>query len=168
MQKLSNDTKCSAGACAVITCAEEGHGNSRRGHGGAMPLLFWLCAAIMYGSKLPAVAVPDQSSKFQWTDIQDLNPDARPLNRPIKQKWMVAIGASEFKEKRRRNKPIASRTTTIRAARATLRPASLCSRAAFACAARWRFDISLSSARCDRCVFTAQAVRRTDGIQITI
>jgi tetratricopeptide (TPR) repeat protein len=41
-----------------------------------------------------------QGSKFQWTEIQDLKSDARPLNRPIRQKWMVAIGAAKFKEKR--------------------------------------------------------------------
>jgi tetratricopeptide (TPR) repeat protein len=37
---------------------------------------------------------------FEWTKIQDLKPDGRATNRPVKQKWAVVVGASKFKEKR--------------------------------------------------------------------
>lgn len=37
---------------------------------------------------------------IEFTKIQDLNPNARGTNRPIKQKWAVVIGASKFKEGR--------------------------------------------------------------------
>jgi tetratricopeptide (TPR) repeat protein len=65
-----------------------------------IPLRFVLCALLAFASPSLSAFASDQSSKFQWTDMQDLKPDARPLNRPIRQKWLVAIGASEFKEKR--------------------------------------------------------------------
>jgi len=48
----------------------------------------------------PTPASNPENSKFQWTEIQDLKSDARALNRPIKQKWVVSIGAAKFKEKR--------------------------------------------------------------------
>jgi tetratricopeptide (TPR) repeat protein len=44
----------------------------------------------------PAKTVPG----IEFTKIQDLNPNARGTNRPIKQKWAVVIGASKFKEGR--------------------------------------------------------------------
>ncbi|MGD9682675.1 MAG: tetratricopeptide repeat protein [Candidatus Obscuribacterales bacterium] len=36
----------------------------------------------------------------EFTKIQDLNPEERSTNRPIKQKWAVVIGTSKFKESR--------------------------------------------------------------------
>ncbi len=40
------------------------------------------------------------SKKVEWTSVQDLNPEARAANRPIKQKWAVIIGLGKFKESR--------------------------------------------------------------------
>ncbi len=48
------------------------------------------------GSKPIPSAVPG----IEFTKIQDLNPNAKGTNRPIKQKWAVVIGASKFKEGR--------------------------------------------------------------------
>jgi tetratricopeptide (TPR) repeat protein len=61
--------------------------------------LFSASQSTAYAAE-PTVTPNGQGSKFQWTEIQDLKSDARPENRPIKQKWMVAIGAAKFKEKR--------------------------------------------------------------------
>jgi len=36
----------------------------------------------------------------EWTAVEDLNPNARATNRPIKQKWAVIVGLGKFKEKR--------------------------------------------------------------------
>jgi len=36
----------------------------------------------------------------QWTLMEDLKPDSRAANRPIKQKWAVVVGTSKFKEGR--------------------------------------------------------------------
>ena len=44
-------------------------------------------------SKAPASGVT-------WTKVQDLDPNAKSLNKPVKQKWAVVIGASKFKESR--------------------------------------------------------------------
>jgi tetratricopeptide (TPR) repeat protein len=49
------------------------------------------CADQMAPSKIPGV---------EFTKLQDLNPNAKATNKPIKQKWAVVIGASKFKEKR--------------------------------------------------------------------
>ncbi len=49
------------------------------------------CADQIAPSPVPGV---------EFTQIQDLNPNAKPTNKPIKQKWAVVIGASKFKEKR--------------------------------------------------------------------
>ena len=40
------------------------------------------------------------ASGVNWTKIQDLNPNAKSPNSPIKQKWAVVIGTSKFKESR--------------------------------------------------------------------
>ncbi len=40
------------------------------------------------------------ASGVNWTKIQDLNPNAKSLNSPVRQKWAVVIGASKFKESR--------------------------------------------------------------------
>jgi Flp pilus assembly protein TadD len=37
---------------------------------------------------------------YEWTAVEDLNPNARATNRPIRQKWAVIVGLSKFKEKR--------------------------------------------------------------------
>lgn len=44
-------------------------------------------------SKAPASGV-------NWTKIQDLNPNAKSINSPVRQKWAVVIGAAKFKESR--------------------------------------------------------------------
>lgn len=49
-------------------------------------------------------------SKPAFTKIQDLNPDAKPLNRPVRQKWAVVIGISKFRD-RRLNSDVASAKT---------------------------------------------------------
>lgn len=43
---------------------------------------------------------PNPVPGVEFTKIQDLNPNAKPTNNPIKQKWAVVIGVSKFKEKR--------------------------------------------------------------------
>ena len=35
-----------------------------------------------------------------FTKIQDLNPNAKPLNRPVRQKWAVVVGISKFRDSR--------------------------------------------------------------------
>ncbi len=47
-----------------------------------------------------AEVAPSPVPGVEFTKIQDLNPNAKPTNNPIKQKWAVVIGASKFKEKR--------------------------------------------------------------------
>ncbi|MBA4076918.1 MAG: hypothetical protein C0508_17895 [Cyanobacteria bacterium PR.023] len=61
--------------------------------------LEWLLPIVLAisTSNLPAWSQP---SKIEFTKVQDLNPNARGTNRPIKQKWAVVIGASKFKEGR--------------------------------------------------------------------
>jgi tetratricopeptide (TPR) repeat protein len=49
------------------------------------------------GEKIQA---PKTLTGVEFTKIQDLNPNAKGTNRPIKQKWAVVIGASKFKEGR--------------------------------------------------------------------
>jgi tetratricopeptide (TPR) repeat protein len=61
--------------------------------------LFSSTCSNTYAQEEPP-ALGSHSSKFQWTEIQDLKSDARALNRPIKQKWMISIGTAKFKEKR--------------------------------------------------------------------
>jgi Flp pilus assembly protein TadD len=41
----------------------------------------------------------------EFTRVQDLNPEKRATNRPIKQKWAVVVGISEFKEARMNESP---------------------------------------------------------------
>jgi tetratricopeptide (TPR) repeat protein len=43
---------------------------------------------------------PAPAKGVEWTTIEDLKPDARATNRPIKQKWAVVVGLGKFKEKR--------------------------------------------------------------------
>ncbi len=45
-------------------------------------------------------APPAKVPGIEFTKIQDLNPNARGTNRPIKQKWAIVIGTSKFKEDR--------------------------------------------------------------------
>ncbi len=45
-------------------------------------------------------AAPNKVPGIEFTKIQDLNPNAKGTNRPIKQKWAVVIGTSKFKEGR--------------------------------------------------------------------
>lgn len=49
------------------------------------------------GEKIQA---PKAVRGVEFTKIQDLNPNAKGTNRPVKQKWAVVIGASKFKEGR--------------------------------------------------------------------
>lgn len=44
--------------------------------------------------------VPKAVRGIEFTKIQDLDPNSRGANRPIKQKWAVVIGMSRFKEAR--------------------------------------------------------------------
>ncbi|PWU01572.1 MAG: hypothetical protein C5B53_02760 [Candidatus Melainabacteria bacterium] len=43
---------------------------------------------------------PGPAPGVEWTTIEDLKPEARATNRPIKQKWAVVVGLGKFKEKR--------------------------------------------------------------------
>lgn len=38
-----------------------------------------------------------------FTKVQDLDPNSKPLNRPVKQKWAVVIAVGKFKDKRMNN-----------------------------------------------------------------
>jgi tetratricopeptide (TPR) repeat protein len=58
--------------------------------------LLWQSTAAWSADKIAPSPVPG----VEFTKIQDLNPNAKPTNNPIKQKWAVVIGASKFKEKR--------------------------------------------------------------------
>jgi tetratricopeptide (TPR) repeat protein len=66
----------------------------------------WLSALLMTAMISPVsaqdanVVTPPKVRGVEFTKIQDLNPNARGTNRPIKQKWAVVIGASKFKEGR--------------------------------------------------------------------
>lgn len=69
--------------------------------------LFWaagLSVAISACGELAIAADTDGAPKavpgVEFTKIQDLDPNSRGTNRPIKQKWAVIIGASKFKEGR--------------------------------------------------------------------
>jgi len=66
----------------------------------------WLSAFLVAALISPAwaqegkVMTPPVVKGVEFTKIQDLNPNAKATNRPIKQKWAVVIGASKFKEGR--------------------------------------------------------------------
>lgn len=71
----------------------------------ARSLLLGLLVALVLNNLLPASAADSVIPAaplpgVEWTKIQDLNPQARAENRPIKQKWAVVVGAAKFKEKR--------------------------------------------------------------------
>src|ERR1700679_2344218 len=63
------------------------------------------CFAVML-STAPALAVDNAdlskgpASGVNSTKIQDLNPNAKSINSPVRQKWAVVIGAAKFKESR--------------------------------------------------------------------
>ena len=45
-------------------------------------------------------SLTSESAKPNFTQIQDLNPEKRGVNRPVRQKWAVVIGVSKFRDKR--------------------------------------------------------------------
>ncbi|HEY9786368.1 MAG TPA: tetratricopeptide repeat protein [Candidatus Obscuribacterales bacterium] len=56
---------------------------------------------------IPPLLAQDSETKphgpapgLEWTTMQDINPNAPGKNRPIKQKWAVVIGLSNFQEQR--------------------------------------------------------------------
>ncbi|MBI4534338.1 MAG: hypothetical protein HY711_10380, partial [Candidatus Melainabacteria bacterium] len=58
----------------------------------------WSQAAYSQSARtveVPATVRPG----FEWTTVQDLKPDARAINRPIKDKWAVVVGIGNFAEK---------------------------------------------------------------------
>lgn len=67
-----------------------------------IPILFSLLTLL--GAPIPGLCdesvAPSPGPGVQFTKIQDLHADAKPTNKPIKQKWAVVIGAAKFKEKR--------------------------------------------------------------------
>jgi tetratricopeptide (TPR) repeat protein len=68
-------------------------------------LVFILIAAIsqLFSGAFCAdekTAPPSPAPGVEWTTIEDLKPEARATNRPIKQKWAVIVGLGKFKEKR--------------------------------------------------------------------
>ncbi len=64
--------------------------------------LIGVILAITCGAQCGLVRATESTIKFKpdWTEIQDLKPDALSSNKPIRQKWLVVVGASKFKEKR--------------------------------------------------------------------
>ncbi|MBS2006340.1 MAG: tetratricopeptide repeat protein [Cyanobacteria bacterium SZAS TMP-1] len=56
-----------------------------------------ICAACAAGS--PDIS-KGPASGINWTKVQDLNPNAKSTNYPVRQKYAVVIGASKFKESR--------------------------------------------------------------------
>lgn len=75
-----------------------------------MRLTRFLASLFIATVTLPAFAQGDNqpspsldkapAAGVQWTQIQDLNPNATATNRPIKQKWAVVIGTAKFQESR--------------------------------------------------------------------
>ncbi len=49
------------------------------------------------------VFAQEKKSPVSFTKIQDLSPDTKPLNRPIRQKWAIVIAVGKFKDKRMNN-----------------------------------------------------------------
>lgn len=65
-----------------------------------LAVCFWSVGAITgttYG------ASPSGVSGAQFTKVQDLDPNSKPLNRPVKQKWAVVIAVGKYKDKRMNN-----------------------------------------------------------------
>lgn len=64
-------------------------------------LAVWLCpscgAQTSVGNK-PDPAPTTGRHAIEWTKIQDLRPDARATNRPVKDKWAVVVGIGTFAE----------------------------------------------------------------------
>lgn len=46
---------------------------------------------------------PAKQGGVKFTKVQDLDPNSKPLNRPVKQKWAVVIAVGKFKDKRMNN-----------------------------------------------------------------
>lgn len=68
-----------------------------------VPLIMWVHAHCGFAIQT-VLAETDSSNKAgkepNFTQIQDLNPASRPVNRPVRQKWAVVIGISKFADKR--------------------------------------------------------------------
>lgn len=65
-------------------------------------LVFTSCLNTLPGAYAAEgqLKTPGPAPGVEWTTIQDLKPEARATNRPIKQKWAVIVGVGKFKEKR--------------------------------------------------------------------
>ncbi len=50
-----------------------------------------------------SVAAEQKKPVANFTRVQDLSPNTKPLNRPIKQKWAIVVGVGKFKDKRMNN-----------------------------------------------------------------
>ncbi len=63
-------------------------------------IILCLAAAVLPAGAQGSEPADKARSGFQWTKIQDLNPNAPPSNSQVKQKWAIVIGAGRFKERR--------------------------------------------------------------------
>ena len=64
-------------------------------------LAVWLCPSCRAQTstgKTPDPAPATTRPAIEWTKIQDLRPDARATNRPVKDKWAVVVGIGTFAE----------------------------------------------------------------------
>ncbi len=57
------------------------------------------CLAENEPAKAPAAVAPTARPPVEWTKIQDLRPDARATDRPVKDKWAVVVGLGTFAER---------------------------------------------------------------------
>jgi tetratricopeptide (TPR) repeat protein len=64
-------------------------------------VLLWQIVFLISASVVLAQSQSPSGAKgAEFTKIQDLNPDSKPLNRPVRQKWAVVIGISKFRDRR--------------------------------------------------------------------
>ncbi len=61
---------------------------------------WFLPPAYAAEDSLPSPLSKPPGAGVEWTKIQDLNPQARATNRPVKQKWAVVVGLGRFLERR--------------------------------------------------------------------
>ena len=59
-------------------------------------VLLFLCCCLC---SLVCAQQQTTTKQAEFTQIQDLNPASKPLNRPVRQKWAVVIGISKFRDR---------------------------------------------------------------------
>lgn len=62
-----------------------------------------LCASAMFVESDSTAGRAENRPGVNFTKVQNLSPDTKPLNRPVKQKWAIVIAVGKFKDKRMNN-----------------------------------------------------------------